>query len=185
MSARTATARALLLALAACLTAAPAPAPAQSVTAAELKAAFEYNFVKFTEWPAATLAGGRPLTICIVDDRPTAAALERTVKGRSVDGHELRVVSIEAADPLRSCHVVDLSALAPRARMQVVSDLQGAPVLTVAEGQDFARQGGIAELYVEDNRMRFAVNLGAARRAHLQLSAKLLSLATIVDEKDN
>jgi len=41
----------------------------------------------------------------------------------------------------------------------------------------------VAQLILENNRMRFAINLAAAQRARLQLSSKLLSLATIVKDR--
>ena len=40
----------------------------------------------------------------------------------------------------------------------------------------------MAQFRLEKGRMRFTINPGAALRAHLTLSAKLLSLATIVKD---
>ena len=33
------------------------------------------------------------------------------------------------------------------------------PVLTISDGKDFARAGGIIELYIDAGRMRFAINV--------------------------
>lgn len=63
--------------------------------------------------------------------------------------------------------------------------LKGASVLTVSDGDRFADLGGIAQLFIENNRMRFAVNAAAAERARIHLSSKLLTLAKLVkDESD-
>jgi hypothetical protein len=40
------------------------------------------------------------------------------------------------------------------AKAQMIGELNGSPVLTIAESPDFARQGGIAKIYMEGNRMR-------------------------------
>ena len=66
---------------------------AQGAAAATIKAAFLYNFAKFTQWPAAALAPGQRLTLCVVGDRSVADALEMTIKGRLVEGHELSAQS--------------------------------------------------------------------------------------------
>ena len=50
----------------------------------------------------------------------------------------------------------------------------------MSDAVDFAARGGIANFFMDGSRMRFAVNPGAASRAQLQISSRLLSLARIV-----
>jgi hypothetical protein len=63
---------------------------------------------------------------------------------------------------------------------EILSALRGRSVLTVGDSQGFVDAGGMIELLVEDERMRFEVNLHAANEARLKISAKLLSLAKAV-----
>jgi len=70
-----------------------------------------------------------------------------------------------------------------RKSTQLLAALRGAPVLTVGDGARFAELGGVAQLVLEQDRMRFAVNVAAAERAGVRLSSKLLSLASIVKDK--
>jgi hypothetical protein len=56
---------------------------AQDVTESSLKAAFIYNFVRFTEWPDAFPAVD-PFVMCVLGDVAVGDALERTVRGRDV-----------------------------------------------------------------------------------------------------
>ena len=51
----------------------------------------------------------------------------------------------------------------------------------VADADGFARKGGIANFIVSDQRVRFAINESAAKRAGLKVSSKLLRLAELVD----
>ena len=53
-------------------------------------------------------------------------------------------------------------------------------VLIVGESQDLARQGAVINFRIEDNRVRFDINVDAAKRNHLTISSQLLSLARIV-----
>src|SRR4051812_10850373 len=48
----------------------------------QVKAAFLYNFARFTEWPGGTFAKPKdPLTICVLGQDPFGPDLEETVKG--------------------------------------------------------------------------------------------------------
>jgi hypothetical protein len=54
-------------------------------------------------------------------------------------------------------------------------------VLTVGEGTQFTRRGGMIGFTLMDNKVRFAVNLAAVDAAKLALSAQLLRLAVNVE----
>ena len=163
-----------------------APVRAQGVTAPALKAAFLYNFANFTEWPADSLAPGQRLSLCVLGDNAVADALEQTIKGRGVDNHELTVTVIKTAESaILSCHLLYVSGVDPKRTDQLLFALSGTSVFTVGDGDRFAELGGVAQLILENGRMRFAVNVGAARRAHLKISSKLLSLAKIIKDQND
>ena len=153
---------------------------AQSASEPALKAAFLYNFAKFAEWPA-DAAPSDPLTICVFGDTPIADALDETVKGRTVDGRKTVVVRVKP-EGFRGCHVLYLAGLDSKRAQAIVDDLKGAPVLTVGDREQFAQGGGIAGLFVEQGRMRFAINVEAAQRGRLRISSRLRSLAKIVKD---
>ena len=74
----------------------------------------------------------------------------------------------------------------PKRAQQIVDELKSAPVLTVSDGEVFAKNGGIAGVFVEQGKMRFAINVEAAQQARLRISSRLLSLAKIVrDDRDH
>jgi hypothetical protein len=64
----------------------------------------------------------------------------------------------------------------------ILEELHGASVLTVSNGSEFVRLGGIVGLFVDQGRMRFAINPDAAQRAGLRLSSRLLQLAKILKD---
>jgi hypothetical protein len=65
---------------------------------------------------------------------------------------------------------------------EVIHALKGLPVLTIGETPGFARRGCIINLIVEDNKVRFEVNLDAAKQADLNVSSRLLALARIIPQ---
>jgi hypothetical protein len=66
---------------------------------------------------------------------------------------------------------------------KILRSLTGSSTLTVGETEGFAATGGVINLTVEKSEVHFEVNRLAADRAHLKISAKLLSLARIITEQ--
>jgi hypothetical protein len=149
---------------------------AQEVTGPALKAAFLFNFVKFTQWPEGTLPEAAPVRMCVLQDPAVGNALAQAVRGRSVRGHEIRVSEPAPTDTLRDCHVLYVSGARP-AVQQVVALVGDAPVLTVSDVRAFSEIGGIAQLHVQQGQLRFAVAVDTARRSGLQISSRLLALS--------
>lgn len=166
------------IALAVC---APWPASGQSVTAPVLTAAFIFSFAKFTTWPTDLLAPNQVLSLCVVGDEAVRDALEQTVEGRAIGAHKLSVRVLRSSDAVESCHLVYVNAAEFKRAEPQLRVAKAAPVLTVSDVVDFAESGGIAQLVQEGDRMRFTVNLAAARRARLILSSKLLKLAKVIE----
>ena len=160
----------------------PAWSSGQSATAAALTSAFLYNFAKFTEWPPDSLAPGQRLAMCVAGDTAVASALDQTVKGHAIEGHELTVELLKPDASARACHLLYVSGLDEKRSLQLIDSLKTASVLTASNVERFADLGGVAQLTLENGRMRFTINVNAAQRARLQLSSKLLRLARIIKD---
>ena len=156
----------------------PMPAAAQDVTEPALKAAFIYNFAKFTEWPADVMPAGEPLLLCVLGDAAIGEALERAVKGRTLAGHSMGVSQSAPAGPPRGgCHILYVSGVTASQAAKLVAGLRDAPVLTISDVEGFTQLGGIAQFFFEHGQLRFKFTLEAAKRARLQISSRLLALA--------
>jgi hypothetical protein len=152
-------------------------APAQEVTEPALKAAFIYNFAKFTEWPGDLLPAKATMVICVLGDKVIADALTRAVKDRVVGDHPLRVSHVEAAGPLRTCQILYLSQVPASQAIHVMAGLGDASVLTISDMEGFNALGGITQLYFDRGKLSFSVHLEPAKRARLQISSRALVLA--------
>lgn len=174
------------------LTAAGTPLGAQSAAPAHgaeesksereylIKAAFLYNFAKFTEWPTASFPDtASPLNICIVGENPLGEALA-SITGKKIRGHAVAVRQIEADEAGGACHLLFISESEETRLTAILETLGNQPVLTIADMPDFARAGGIINLKTsKEDKVRFEINVDTAQRAGLKLSSKLLSLAEI------
>jgi hypothetical protein len=164
--------------------------PIQGVPEYKLKAAFVYNFVLFTDWPAAAANANvnpganssanpsepAPLNVCVNTDSALRPALgefnDRTAKGRRI-----QVRAWTDVESMRQCHVLVLDSIDREHWAQIRKNLAGAAVLTVADDAEIGRNGAIITLYLENNRIAFDIDVNAARQARLTLSSKLLRLA--------
>jgi hypothetical protein len=161
--------RAALLALLLML---PQVVGADSLAEYRLKAAFLYNFISFTEWPAGT---GNTLNLCVYGPDPFGEDLDK-LQGKSVAGRSLAVRRTNSVNALGSCQIVFITR-------PMIDNLPGAleglssPVLTVADSPGAARRGVAINMGTEQSRVYFEANLGAARSNGVNLSSKLLHLA--------
>ncbi|MGB8477156.1 MAG: YfiR family protein [Candidatus Acidiferrum sp.] len=147
----------------------------------QVKAAFLFHFAQFVEWPAGTYKdAGSQLTYCTLGADPFHGALEASLNEKTVDGRPVRVLHLRQVQEAQGCQVLFIGILQKEHIPKVLASLNGNPVLTVGESEHFAEQGGMIGFRLEDNKVRFEINLGAANRAKLRISARLLSLAKTV-----
>jgi hypothetical protein len=170
--------RRFLLALLLLAMGAAVGADARSDLEYQVKAAFLFNFAKFVEWPADALKGPRdPMAICVLGKDPFGASLDDVVRGETVNGRSLVVRRTHQVLEARECQVVFLAESERRRQAEILSAMEGASILTVGEGDGFLDDGGIVRLVLDQNRVRFDINLTAAEANRLKLSSKLLRLA--------
>jgi hypothetical protein len=145
-----------------------------------VKAAFLYHFVEFVDWPEKSPLPLTVITIGVLGRDPFGDLLDKAVLGKKAAGRTLvirRFASIEALEP---CEILFVSASEMPHLPALLARLHGAPVLTVGEGDKFARHGGMIGFFNEDNRVRLEINRASADEAGLRLSSKLLALARLV-----
>ena len=141
-----------------------------------LKAAILYNFAAFTEWPNDV---GTTLNLCVYGQDPFGGEID-PLQGRTVGGRSIAVRRTASIEALNGCQLVYISSSAVSGLKGVLDSLRGAAVLTVADTAGAARMGVALNMRVVQNRVVFEANLEAARQARVNLSSKLLRLASEV-----
>jgi hypothetical protein len=156
---------------------------AQAITSSEyqVKAAFLFHFAQFVDWPPEAFKDAdAPLTYCTVGEDPFRGALDASMSGKTIDGRPVRVLHFKLAQEVRTCQILFLGTPEKKSLAATLVNLGASPVLTVGESQNFIQQGGMIGFLWEDNKVRFEINLDAAERARLKISARLLTLAKTV-----
>jgi hypothetical protein len=141
----------------------------------QVKAAFLLNFARFIEWPPESFkSSDAPLSICILGEDPFDGSLDQIAGGEVVNGRKVTIQRLGSAPLPASCRVLFIGA--HNKDLKIPPDL-GPGVLTVGEGEDFIRAGGMIAFVLENRRVRFDINQTAATSAGFKISSKLLSVA--------
>ncbi len=171
----------LLAALGFAALVAQAPAADDFALEYKVKAGFLYNFAKFVEWPAPTMpTSNSPIVVGILADEPAAPVLQQALQNKMANGRPLTVKLLPDLSGLPTCHIFFLGRTQTERLEKMLAQAQGVPVLTVGEMEQFAQRGGLINFVRKDETFRFEINLEAAEKVGLRVSAKLANLATIV-----
>jgi hypothetical protein len=158
----------------------PRPAAAQAATEWQVEAAILFKLPQFVQWPAAVLNRAPSIRLCVPAGHPFAPELDAFVSGETLNGRPLHVQGIEDEELVGECHVLFVPREPAPAGARLVRRARGRPILTVGESDSFLDSGGIVRLRTVSGRMRFDVNLDAARAAGIRFSSQLLALAASV-----
>ena len=146
-----------------------------------IKAAFLFNFSQYVEWPPDAFKDANdPLTYCTIGDDPFQGVLDESLNAKSAGKRPLQVHHLRPPENFQACQILFIGTNEKKRVAEVLETLKQSPVLIVGESSHFAQQGGTVGFLSEDNPVRFEVNLDAAQRARLNISATLLSVAKTV-----
>jgi hypothetical protein len=143
---------------------------AQGVTDdAAIKARVALAVARFAEMPAEREPG--PLRLCV--------AVHGKAPGALLDlGHEkigTREVEVRVGPPFAACDVLYMHSTFVDWRRLLIE--KRAPALTVGDIPGFLAAGGMIELLIDNDSVRFDVNLAALREQRIRLPAQVLKLA--------
>jgi len=146
------------------------PACAQAASAPALKAQVLLKALRFIEWPQAALAGRSGLQLCLLVEGELAQQLSG-LEGQRINQLPLQVRQVRNQQ-LAGCH---LALVGPDGPWQA-----GGATLLVTDAPGLLDRGAMLSLQTEEGRVVFDIELDAARRAGLEISARLLRLARFV-----
>ena len=143
-----------------------------------VKAAYLYRFSFFVEWPGTAFASdASPLVIGVIGRDPFKAALDRTLKGKTMKGRSVKTRRFADPGMIENCHILYVGDEDGKMVEKVLRRVRGEPTLVVGNGKDFLARGGIIQFVEQSERIRFRIDNAAARRVGLRISSKLLQLA--------
>jgi hypothetical protein len=158
----------------------------------EVKAAFIYNFLKFVDWPKGKMADSdKQIIIGIIGENPFGSAAD-VFKNKKVEDHDVAVKYFEGLEQikkmsekdraaneesLKNCHLLFICQSEQKLVREITDIVGKNGVLTVGDTEEFAKSGVAINFFMEDNKIRFIINLAAVEKTGLKIRSQLLRLA--------
>jgi len=149
-----------------------------------IKAAFLFNFVRFTKWPDSAFGKQEdPITILVIGQDRFGDHLTKTFKDKQLHDRDVVITHVKELPKEPDAHLIFSSALSHKDELALIERCSGKPVLLVGDRSGFAALGGCANFYLDEKHVRFQVNTDELKRAKLTMSSQILKLASIVKTK--
>ncbi|HKQ86973.1 MAG TPA: YfiR family protein [Candidatus Acidoferrales bacterium] len=145
----------------------------------DVEAVYLYQFGKFVQWPTASVPT-EPFSICVMGRDPFAQTLDNTIAGETIGQAPLKADRVDTIDDAKYCRILFISASEDARLEEILNRIGKAPVLTVSDVPGFIARGGMIQFVVQDNRVRFEINVATAKQAGLTMSSQLLKVAAAV-----
>lgn len=156
----------------------PVLSQANNISEYKIKAAFIYNFARFTQWPDDT----NELKICVYGEDPFGSSID-SLNGKQSNDRTIKIVRTKLIEEVKSCHIAFLNIIPPERRLFVraLKEIQDTNVLTIADAANVIDFGVMIGLKINNDKVAFDVNHTIARASDIKISAKLLRLAQEVN----
>jgi len=154
----------------------------------QVKAAFVYNFIKFVTWSEDPNSQTESVKIAIVGKDPFGNKFDLIVK-KTVKNKKIELVKypdfnkIADSNSLDRCQVIFICKSETENVQKIIKSVAGKPILVISEIDKFVDSNGMIGFVKKDNKIRFEINLDAAKLANLKISSQMLKLALRVIEQ--
>lgn len=143
-----------------------------------VRAAIVFNFLKFSDFPQLGTSKSAWLQMCVAVSDPRQAQALAELAGRKVAGRELIVSPF--TEQATDCNVLYVDTRQRWAAADTHPALQHA--LTISAYPGFMADGGMIEIAMQKDRIRFDINLAEGRRLGFRFSPQMLRLARRINE---
>ncbi|MBI5471943.1 MAG: YfiR family protein [Ignavibacteriae bacterium] len=148
-----------------------------------LKAVYVFNFLQFIEWPASSFENSdSPIIIGVLGPESFKNTLDEIVRSERIGNRLIQTKRYASVSDIDKCHLLYISPSEDGKMESVLRQVEQSATLTVSDIDQFAEMGGDIGFFLENNKVRFAINVQSLRTANLNASSKLLRLAKIIGQ---
>lgn len=141
-----------------------------------VKAAYIYNILRFVDWhqnPEFTTL--EDINICVLGKNIFGKHLE-PIESKEIEGKSLRIIHKHNIEQTQDCQLVfvsDQQAYPPDAISSVIGDKK---IIVVGDDLKFVEKGGMFSFFVQDNKVRLAMNKSSLEKSGVHVSSLLLEV---------
>ncbi len=144
-------------------------------------AVLTFNIASFTGWPERAFNHGKDtLNLCVFGDNVVQQAFEH-INNKEIHNKTTHIINLLKLRKLNRCQVLYLSEPDQSKLRPLLAEIKDLPTLTVGENMSFLRAGGMVSLEKIKGKIQLSINLPMIKQSELEIDARLLNLANIVD----
>lgn len=147
----------------------------------QFMAVYLFHFASFIQWPDQELNDSADFKICLLG-QPAISRHAAKLDGKIIKSKNktIRIIEDVAINNIASCQILYLSKTSPMTDSTLHGALVNTSVLLVSDQSDFANNGGDIGYFIQNNKLRIAINIKNTEHKKLAISSKLLRLAKII-----
>jgi len=144
-----------------------------AVSETQIKAVFLEKFTHLIQWPQAE---EETFTVCVVNDKKFAKALQRIYKTKQFNDKDVVIKSISTTDKLPTCQLLYLGS-GINGIQKLLKKASNRPILTVSDQKEYIDKNVMITIFLEQKRFKYIINNKVAKEAGVKISYLLLQSA--------
>jgi hypothetical protein len=147
----------------------------------KVKSASIYHFLRYVTWPESSFENEEaPFVVLVVGRDPFGKRLEVALEGKTVRKRPVALRRSASVPDTIDAHFVFEGGLKAEDQALLLARCANEPILLFGERPGYAQAGAGGNFYIDEDRVRFEINIDVVRAAKLEVSSQLLKLARIV-----
>lgn len=147
----------------------------------ELKSAYLYKICRFTRW-LRPMKPGEPFIISILG--PFISGNEITIPpDKLIQNKHVIIRKIKKLADIGDSHVVFITAPEAYHLDEIIAYTEDKDILTFGDTKGFAQKGVIINFYVENDQIKFEINIDAEKKSSIKLYSQVFRNGRIVESE--
>lgn len=145
------------------------------------KALFIYNFTKFIEWE--NINSLEYFTISVYKKSDIVEPLKQIAETKQIQNKKINISVIKEVSQEMNCQILFLPEfLGVENYINLLKNLPRKNILIISENKKLFQNGTGINFLIQEDKIKFEINLSSIESADLRVSSQLLKLATRVNK---
>ena len=152
-----------------------------------ITSSFIRKIAQFTAWPADYLDDNKkkPFTIGVISSESWINTLTSLYENIKIKDRAVNIIEVTTPEEMLNCHVLFISSIYEWKIPEILPVLKGQPILTIVNSKRLVREGIQVGLYIQNNKIAFALNQYMIAQARLEMDYRLFRMASMVINREN
>ena len=144
-----------------------------AISETQIKAVFLEKFTHLIEWPKKE---HKKFTICIINDKKFANALEDLYENKKFNNLNVDIKYLSSTNNIPKCQLLYIGKNTKNTK-KIIKKLNDSPVLTVTDDKNFIDDEVMITIFLKQKKFKYIINNKAAKEADMKISYLLLKSA--------